>query len=131
MTYQCVCKKSNTTCTSSGAGTAYYSVIHHRFYWDSVARPLVFCVFVDRCLSFWPLYFLSPLFTASDHRRSWHGITTTPLFNILLSYLFSITLLYFFILTCSCPYSYNLMLTTIYMCRHVSIYTGLILSLRS
>jgi len=64
------------------------------------------------------------------------------LFNFLFAYLFPIKFLYFFKisslfflnLTCSCPYSYNLMLTT-YMCRHyiniffrVSKYSGKILS---
>ena len=45
-------------------------------------------------------------------------------YNFLFTYLFSIQFLYFFIisslfliLTCSCPYSYSLMLTVTYMFR--------------
>jgi hypothetical protein len=59
-----------------------------------------------------------------DHRRLWHGLTTPLLSSFLFTNLFSITFLYFFIisslfpyLTCSCQYSYNLMLTSNCMCR--------------
>ena len=59
-----------------------------------------------------------------SHRRSWQGLTT-PLFltfclhiyfqqNFFISLLFH---LFFLILTCSCQYSYNLMLTLNCMCR--------------
>ena len=59
----------------------------------------------------------------SDHRRSWHG--PPPLFltfclQIYFQYNFFISLLFhlfFLILTCSCQYSYNLMLTSNCMCR--------------
>jgi hypothetical protein len=51
---------------------------------------------------------LNPTFRSTPtplvHRRSWHGLTT-PFF------------LFFLILTCSCQYSYNLMLTSNCMCR--------------
>ena len=58
------------------------------------------------------------------HRRSWHGITS-PFFltfclHIYFQYNFFISLLFhffFLILTCSCPYSYNHMLTATYICR--------------
>ena len=42
--------------------------------------------------------------TVKLHRRSWHGITTPLFFNFLLTYLFSITLLYFFIISSLFPY---------------------------
>ena len=59
------------------------------------------------------------------HMRSWHRLTTTLFSNFLFTNLFSIKYLYFFILfhlfllilTCSCQYSYNLMLTSNCMCR--------------
>ena len=62
------------------------------------------------------------LFSAKYHRRSWHGITPPFFLNFLFTQLFSIKnslLFHFFFLNlpCSCPYSYNLMLTTIYICR--------------
>jgi hypothetical protein len=61
------------------------------------------------------------------HRRSWHG--PPPFSNFLFTNLFSIKCLYFFllfhhfflILTCSCQYSYNLMLTSNCMCRPYSL----------
>ena len=60
-----------------------------------------------------------------SHRRWWHGLTT-PLFltfclqiyfqqNFFISLLFH---LFFLILTCSCQYSCNLMLTSNCMCRY-------------
>ena len=62
-------------------------------------------------------------FSRRDHRRSWYG--SPPFFltfclqvyfqsNFFISLLFH---LFFLILTCSCQYSYNLMLTTICMFR--------------
>jgi hypothetical protein len=59
-------------------------------------------------------------------RASWHGITPPPPFFLLCVYIFIfnqilfISLLFhlfFLILTCSRPYSYNLMLTATYRCR--------------
>ena len=61
--------------------------------------------------------------TGLGHRRSWHG--PPPFFltfclqiyfqqNFFISLLFH---LFFLILTCSCQYSYNLMLTSNCMCR--------------
>ena len=61
--------------------------------------------------------------SVDSHRRSWHGPTSLCsnfLFTNLFSIQFLISLLFhlfFLILTCLCQYSYNLMLTTIYMFR--------------
>ena len=64
--------------------------------------------------------------THALHRRSWHGITPTPFFflsfclHIYFQVHFYISLvfhLFFLILTCSCQYSCNLMLTATYMFR--------------
>ena len=59
------------------------------------------------------------------HMCSWHGLATPPPFfftNFLFTNSFSIKIpllfpLFFLILTCSCQYSYNLMLTTTCMCQ--------------
>jgi hypothetical protein len=87
---------------------------HRRFCSQKYAR-YVPKVPQGRTHSYYPCHF---------HRRSWH-VLTTPLFsNVLFTDLFSIKFLYFFIisslfliLACLGQYSYNLMLTTICMCR--------------
>ena len=68
--------------------------------------------------------FISICLWASNHRRSWHGLTTTFFLTFCLQIYFQsnffISLLFhlfFLILTCSCQYSYNLMLTSNCMCR--------------
>ena len=64
----------------------------------------------------------------SKHRRSWHGLTPFVLIFCLQIYFqqnFFISLLFhlfFLILTCSCQYSYNLMLTTTCMYRPQYLY---------
>ena len=65
------------------------------------------------------------IFPYQEHRRLWHGLTIPLFSNFLFTNLFSINFLisllfhlFFLILTCSCQYSYNLMLTSNCMCRH-------------
>ena len=87
------------------------------------AQSLVLCVMFCRLLFVLLAIALSVflLFIASEYRRSWHG--PPPFFsNFLFTNLFSIKFLllfhlFFLILTCSCQYSYNLMLTSNCMCR--------------
>ena len=87
------------------------------------AQSLVLCVMFCRLLFVLLAITLSVflLFIASEYRRSWHG--PPPFFsNFLFTNLFSIKFLllfhlFFLILTCSCQYSYNLMLTSNCMCR--------------
>ena len=63
--------------------------------------------------------------TYVDHRHSWHRITLPLFYFQLYIFIFNKTcclLLCYFIsfsfnLTCLCPYSYNLMLISTYMCR--------------
>ena len=58
------------------------------------------------------------------YRRPWHGLNTTPFFKLSvykfifnnISLFFLLFHLFFLVLTCSCQYSYNFMLTTC-MCR--------------
>jgi hypothetical protein len=68
------------------------------------------------------------LFACFMYRRSWHG--PPPFSNFLFTNLFSIKFLYFIlifhlfflILTCSCQYSCNFMLTSNCMCRPYNSY---------
>ena len=46
----------------------------------------------------------SNIFINNNHRRSWHGLTTTPFSNFLFTNLFSIKFLYFFIISSLFPY---------------------------
>ena len=63
------------------------------------------------------------------HRCSWHGITPPPPFNFLLTYLFSIKFLYFFIISSLFPY-FNLFVSIFiqsYVNRNLHVSTQYIL----
>ena len=106
----CYCKTDNLSCLNKKNCLV-----------NSKVKELFMCfyvIFMNKHVGITLSVFLLVLYTGA------RGTEHAPFSNFLFTNLFSIKFLYFFIisslfpiLTCSCQYSYNLMLTSNCMCR--------------